>query len=189
MTNTIKTVALYLVRFAILWVVDALSLLLAAWIMPGITIQAVDNTPRFLVAISAALMIAIVNLLVRPAILLLARPLGWIALFVVGFFVNAVVLWITSWLLPGFDVSVAGGIFGGIVFAFFNSVLTGILEVDEEGSFYQNRIERRAREQAFDSANRARARADDGGDRWSELLACSQGPGRRADADLAADDR
>ena len=66
-------------------------------------------------------------------------------MFVVGFLVNALALWVTAWLLPGFDVTFLGAILGGIVFAFFNTILTGILELDEEGSFYQNRIEKRAR--------------------------------------------
>ena len=153
MTNTIKSAVLALVRFAVLWLVDALSLLGAAWLLPGITIAPVGETPAALIAVSAALLLAIVNLLIRPVILLLARPLGWIAMFIVGFLVNAVALWITAWLLPGFDVTVLGGLLGGIVFAIFNTILTGILELDEEGSFYQGRIERRAKEQPFASAN------------------------------------
>ncbi len=152
MTNIIRTAVLALVRFTVLWLVDALSILLAATVTPGISVVAVDGTSRLLVAISAALLLAIVNLLIRPAIFLVARPLGWIAQFVIGFFVNAIALWITAWLLPGFDVSFLGGIIGGIVLAFFNAVLTGILDINETGSYYQNRIERRAKEQPFDSA-------------------------------------
>ncbi len=144
MTNAIKSIVLTLVRFAVLWLVDALSILGAAWLLPGVAIAPVGETPAALVAISAALLLAIVNLLIRPVILLIARPLGWIALFIVGFLVNAIALWITAWLLPGLDVSLLGGLLGGIVFAIFNTLLTGILELDEEGSFYQGRIERRA---------------------------------------------
>ena len=149
MSNVIRTAVLALMRFVAVWLVDAVSLLLAAWVVPGITLIATEETPAAVIAISAALLLAIVNLLIRPAIMLIARPLGWIALFVIGFFVNAVALWITAWLLPGFDVTWLGGILGGFVFAFFNAILTGILELDEEGSFYQYRIERRAKEQPF----------------------------------------
>ena len=152
MTNAIKSIMLYLVRFLVMWVVNALSLLATSAVMPGVTLSAVGDTPRTLVAVSAALLLAIVNLLIRPVILLIAKPLGWIALFVVGFLTNALAIWITAWLLPGFDVDFLGSIVGGIVFAFFNAILTGILELDDEGSFYQSRIERRAREQPFASA-------------------------------------
>ena len=152
MTNVIRSSVLALLRFVTVWLVDAASLLLAAWLVPGITLVATEEAPSALIAISAALLLAIVNLLIRPAIMLIARPLGWIALFGVGFFVNAVALWITAWLLPGFEVTLLGSVLGGLVFAFFNAILTGILELDEEGSFYQYRIERRAGEQPFASA-------------------------------------
>ena len=122
MTDTIKTVVRNVIRLAILWLVDALSLAATAWILPGITITAVDSTPLWVVIVAAALLLAITNFLVRPVILLVARPLGWIALLVVGFLVNALALWITAGLLPGFEVSVFGGIIGGIVIAFFNAL-------------------------------------------------------------------
>lgn len=153
MTNAIKTVVLFLVRFLVLWVVNTFSLYATAWLLPGMSISAVGETPASQVAVAAALLLAIINLLIRPVILLLAKPLGWIALFVVGFLVNALALWLTGWLLPGLEVNVLSSIVGGIVFAFFNAILTGILELDDEGSLYQNRIERRAREQAFASAS------------------------------------
>ncbi len=153
MTGTIKALTKGLVRLAVVWVVGALALAATAWIMPGLSFQAVNGTPRWLVIVSAALLLAIVNLLIRPIVLLIARPLGWVLLFVVGFLVNAIALWITAWLLPGFDVSIPAGLFGGIVIAFFSAVLTGILELDEEGSWYQNRIERLAKEDPFDSAD------------------------------------
>ncbi len=153
MIQTIRTGFMYLVRFAILWFVDALSLLATSWVMPGLTVSAVGDTPMLTVAIAAAFLLSIVNLLIRPVVFLIARPLGWVAMFVIGFLVNAVALWITAYLMPGFEVDFLGAILGGIVFAFFNSILTGILEIDEEGSWYQNRIEKRAKEQPYDSAN------------------------------------
>jgi uncharacterized membrane protein YvlD (DUF360 family) len=104
------------------------------------------------VIVAAAGLLAVVNFLIRPIVLLIAMPLGWVALLVVGFLVNALALWITGWLLPGFHVTFGSGLLGGIVIAFFNAILTGILEIDEEGSWYQNRIQRWARQAPFDSA-------------------------------------
>jgi uncharacterized membrane protein YvlD (DUF360 family) len=153
MVKVISTAVRFLIRTAVLWLVDALSLAAASWIMPGLMFQAVDDTPRWVVIVSAAMLLAIVNLLIRPVILLVARPLGWIAMLFVGFLVNAVAIWITAWLLPGFDATLLAGLFGAILISFFNTILTGILEVDEEGSFYQNRIERLARRHPFDGAN------------------------------------
>ena len=149
MTKAIYTAVRFLLRGAVLWVVDALSLAAASWIMPGLNFQAVGASPRWVVIVAAALLLAIVNLLIRPFILLHGPPSGLDREFVVGFLVNAMALWITAWLLPGFDVDFLAGLLGAIVIAFFNAILTGILEVDEEGSCYQNRIERRARSGAL----------------------------------------
>ncbi len=157
MTRQIRTAAGYLVRFALLWFVDALSLVFTSWIVPGVNITAVtlDNgaTSGILtVAVGAAFLLTVVNFLIRPVVFAVARPLGWVALFIIGFFVNAAALWVTAWLMPGFTVDLVGSLLGGIFLAFFNSIITGILDVDQDGSWYQNRIEQRAREAPYAGA-------------------------------------
>ena len=142
------------IRFLVVWLVDGISLLITAWIFPGISFSAADAGTALLEAIAAAFLLGIVNLLIRPLILLLARPLGFIVVFVIGFFVNALALLITSWLLPSFQVdSLLDAIIGGLLFSAINSVLTGILEVKDEGSFYQGVIERQARRNSFEDIN------------------------------------
>ena len=152
MAHTIKAVVTNLVRLAILWLVDALSLAGSTLILPGIAFFAVPGASRMVVIVAAALLLAFVNLLIRPIILLLARPLGWIATLVVGLLVNAAALWITAWLLPGFEITLLGGLLGAVAIGFFNTILTGILDIDDEGSWYQNRVERLAREDPFAAA-------------------------------------
>ena len=153
MTSTIKTISQHLLRTAIRWLVDALSLAGAAWALPGLSFYSEDGFARSVIITAAALLLALVNLLIRPVILLLARPLGWVVTLVIGFFVNAIAIWLTAWLLPGFDVTFWGGIIGGIVIAFFNAIISGVLEIDEEHSWYQQRIERLAREQPYAGAD------------------------------------
>ena len=152
MTNAISTAVKLVVRTAILWIVDGVSLWLAAWLLPGMEFYAVGTTSRFAVIMAAAMLLAVINMLIRPIILLIARPLGWIAMFVVGYLVNALALWLAAWLLPGFEVGFWAGLIGGIVIAFFNTIITGILDVQEEGSFYQNRIETRASQEPYAAA-------------------------------------
>ena len=76
-------------RFLLLWGVDALSLLVTAAIFPGISF--VDPDPLLILrdTFAAAFLLSIVNLMIRPIVLLLARPLGFIAVFILGFLVNA----------------------------------------------------------------------------------------------------
>lgn len=158
MATGLKRFSLWLVRLAIVWVINAISLAGAAWLLPGMSFDSVAATPQWVVVVAAALVLAVVNLLLRPIVLVLARPLGWIALFVIGLILNIVTLAITAGLLPGFSLTFWAAVFGGFAFAIFNNLLSGVLELDEEGSFYQQRIERLAARQAYaeaDSPNRA----------------------------------
>ncbi len=152
MIRTLYLFVRIIVRTIVVWVVDALSLLFASLIMPGISIYPVAGTPEWAVVVASALLLAIVNLLIRPIVLLLARPLSWIVMFIFGYLVNAFALWVTAWMLPGFDVTWSGALFGAIIISIFNTILIDILEINEDGSFYQNRIERRAKAAPFDSA-------------------------------------
>ena len=151
--NNIKHLAYLIYRFIILWIVDVISLLATAWIIPGISINPVDSRPVLVVAVSAALLLGIVNLLVRPLILLLTLPLGFFVMFAVGFVINAVVLRITASLLLGFEVSSWWtAFFGGFFLAIVNTIITAFLTIDDDDSFYEGLVERLAIRQAVKDA-------------------------------------
>ncbi len=140
-----------LIRFLVVWFVDTISLLVTAWIIPGVTIYAVEGFSVFVSAVAAALLLGIVNLLIRPLILLLAMPLGWIFLFLVGFIINAITLMITSALLPGLEVSGLWQAFiGGLFLSFVNTVLSTLLNIGDDESFYANLVKRQAIRQRAD---------------------------------------
>ena len=148
--NAVKTVAKALLHLVIVWFIDAISLLLTAIISPGITIMPTDEASQLVVAAAAALVLGIVNLLVRPIILLLAIPLGFVAVFIVGFLVNAVALLITAGLLPGFEVDgLLTAIFGGLILSAINTIITTVLLADDDDSFYQGVVERLARRSPY----------------------------------------
>lgn len=155
--NGVATAIRYVVRFIVVWCVDALSLLLTAWFLPGMEIIGSQNSSALLIAVSAAFLMAVINFLIRPLVLLIARPLGWAALFCVGFLLNALTMVIAAKIIPGFDIDMVSSIIAGFVFALFNAVAIGILELDEEGSYYQNMIERKAREEQGERNHTKRA--------------------------------
>ncbi len=137
------------IRFIVVWFVDTISLLITAWVISGISINAVGDMPVFVVATAAALLLGIVNLLIRPLILLLAVPLGWIVIFLVGFLINAITLLITSALMPGLEVNGLWAAFlGGLFLSFVNTVITTLLDIDNDESFYANMVKRQAAKQA-----------------------------------------
>ncbi len=140
-----------IIRFIVVWFVDAISILITAWIIPGFSIEQVGDTPVLVVATAAAFVLGIVNLLIRPLLLLLTLPFGWMVIFAAGFFINAITLMLTAYLLPGLDISswwVA--FFGGLFLSFVNTVISTLLAIDDDESFYQNLVERSAVRQAGD---------------------------------------
>lgn len=139
------------IRFLVVWFVDTLSLLFTAWVIPGINIQPIGETPVFVVATTAALLLGIVNLLIRPLLLMLALPLGWIVTFLAGFFINSITLMLTSSLIPALEVSSWGVAFlGSLILGVFNTILTQLLTIDDDESFYENLVQRQAVRQAGD---------------------------------------
>jgi uncharacterized membrane protein YvlD (DUF360 family) len=137
------------VRFLAVWFVDTAALLLTAWLIPGISFQSGGEVSVFVVATAAALMLGIINLIVRPAILLVAMPLGWIVVFGLGFLINAITLQITSALMPGFTVnSWLEAFIGGLFLSFVNMILIELLNIDDNESFYANLTLREASKDA-----------------------------------------
>ena len=91
-------------------VITALGLWAAATIVPGVTIQDVGTL------VLAALLLGVVNAVVRPVILILTLPLTLITLGLFIFVVNGISLALVAWMLPGFTLSGLGSaILGSIV--------------------------------------------------------------------------
>lgn len=146
----IKTFFRIIYRFVVLWLVDVFSLWMTSLLIPGITLRGEDGAPALVVAVAAALMLGIVNLIIRPLILLLALPFGFFALFAVGLFVNAIAMTITAELLPGFSItSPIAAFVGGLLLSLINTIITSVLTIDDDDQFYQGLVERIAARQPF----------------------------------------
>lgn len=91
-------------------VITALGLLAASKLVPGIAVDGWDSL------IVAALLLGVVNAVVRPFILLLTLPLTVLTLGLFILVVNGISLALVAWLLPGFSVTgLAAATLGAIV--------------------------------------------------------------------------
>ncbi len=146
---TPKRLLRLLARFALVWFIEAISILITAWIVPGFTISDSLASP-LVIAVAAALVLATINLLVRPIFLLLALPLGFIPVLVVGVFLNAVTLWLTSQLIEGFDIAgFVPAFVGAFVLAAVNVFLTAFIPISEDDSFFSGLITRLSGRERF----------------------------------------
>lgn len=152
MLTFVRDLARTIIRFGIVWAFDMVSLLLTAALLPGMGFSAQQNI--LVVAAAAAFLLGVVNVLIRPLILLLALPFGFIAIFLVGFFLNAIALAITSQLVEGFYVETwLDAFLGSLLLAVFNTILTSIVAMDNDDSFYQFIAERLAQRELFTTAD------------------------------------
>ena len=78
--------------------VVALALLLTAYVVPGITVTG------WLPAVLAALLLGIINLMVRPVLIILTLPVTILTLGVFIIILNALLLWFTAFIIDGFTI-------------------------------------------------------------------------------------
>lgn len=79
-------------NFLIRWIVNTVALWVAAKIIPGITVQ---NEVALIVA---ALVLGLVNALIKPILQLLTLPVIILTLGLFTFIINAAMLLLTSWI-------------------------------------------------------------------------------------------
>ncbi len=107
-----------LVRFLLFWGVNTLSLWVADDLFEGIAFE----SPKSLFV--AGLVLGIVNVFVKPVLILLTLPLTIVTLGVFVLVINALMLLLVAWLVPGFSVM---GFWAGFFVALFVSVFSFIL--------------------------------------------------------------
>lgn len=99
--------------FIVRWLVTTLAVA-AACLLPGI------SSESFFALAGVALLLGIINALVRPILLLLSLPLILITMGLFVLILNALMLWLVSSMIPGFTIS-------GFWAAFFGSILISVV--------------------------------------------------------------
>ena len=106
---------------------NAVALLVAAWLVPGVQITGAAA------AVLAALLLGVVNALVRPVLLLLTLPFTLVTLGLFIFVVNAVCFALTAALVPGFRLSgFLAALLGSIVVSLVSWILNALVADNNE---------------------------------------------------------
>ena len=97
-------------RFLIHWLVVAIALWVAAYIVPGVEVASWQA-----LAI-AAIVLGLVNAVVRPILTILTLPITILTLGLFYLVVNGLAFALAAWLVPGFHVASFGwAILGALV--------------------------------------------------------------------------
>jgi putative membrane protein len=110
------------VRFLASWLFNVVALFVATWAIPGVGYG--DDAWALVLA---GLVLGLVNMVVRPVVILLALPAVVLTLGLALLLVNALMLFLTDVIVPGFEVGGFWSTVGGalVVWA-VNVVLHGV---------------------------------------------------------------
>ena len=110
-------------RLILLWILNAVALLAVAWLLPTSI-----HVASFGSALLAALILGLVNALVRPVLLVLTLPVTLLTLGLFIFVLNGLMFWLAGSLIDGFVV--AGfwpAVLGSMVYSVVSWALSGLL--------------------------------------------------------------
>jgi len=101
---------------------NTLAILIVAWMLDGITVR--DT----LTGVIAGFVLALVNAIVKPILVILTLPLTILTLGLFYFIVNAICLGIAAWIVPGFEIDgILTTIIGALLISLFAWVINGLL--------------------------------------------------------------
>ena len=107
-------------RLLLVWVLNAIALLGVAYIYPGVQVQDWKS------AAIAALVLGLVNTLVKPILVLLTLPVTILTLGLFLVVLNALLFWGVAEVLPGFHVN---GFWAAVLGAILYSVIGWLLSM------------------------------------------------------------
>lgn len=84
--------------FLINWVVSGLAIVITAYLLPGVRLSG------FFAALVTALVLGLINAFIKPVLSLLTLPLTVMTLGLFALVVNALLIMLTSKIVPGFQV-------------------------------------------------------------------------------------
>lgn len=120
-------------KLLVRWVITGLALFAAAWLVPGIVVEGNGWTVYAVMAV----ILGLINAIVRPILKLLTCPLIILTLGVFVLVINGFTLWLSSQIARGLNVgySVEGfgvAFLGGLIVSVVSVILSALVWEEEE---------------------------------------------------------
>ena len=107
-------------RLILIWICNALALLAVAYLLPGVRVEGLES------ALIAALVLGLINTLLRPLLILLTLPVTVLTLGLFILVINGLLFWFAGSVLRGFEVS---GFWVGMMGALLYSILSSLFSL------------------------------------------------------------
>jgi putative membrane protein len=109
-------------RILLIWVINAAALFALPYLMSSITVDSVGA------AVIAALVLGLVNALIRPILVLLTLPVTFLTLGLFIFVINGLMFWAVSQMVGGFHVAGFWSAVGGaILYSIISWILSALI--------------------------------------------------------------
>jgi putative membrane protein len=96
------------------WLIMAVSIIVSAYLIPGVKVSG------FFAALWVALFLGIVNILIKPILILITLPINILTLGLFTFIINAMLILLGSSVVKGFEV---GGFWVAVIFSIVLSLI------------------------------------------------------------------
>jgi putative membrane protein len=107
-------------RLLLIWCCNALALLAVAYLLPGVRVEGFES------ALIAALVLGLINTLIRPLLILFTLPVTVLTLGLFILVINGLLFWFAGSVLRGFEV---GGFWAGMMGALLYSIISYLLSL------------------------------------------------------------
>jgi putative membrane protein len=109
-------------RMLLSWLINAVALIALPYIFKSITVD------TFVTALLVAVILGLINTLIRPVLVLLTLPVTLLTLGLFIFVINGLLFWAVGSFVPGFHVDgFWAGVFGAIVYSIISWALASLL--------------------------------------------------------------
>jgi putative membrane protein len=109
-------------KLLVSWILNALALLSVAYFVPDIHVDTIW------VALIAAVVIGLANILIKPILVILTFPITLITLGLFILVINGLLFWGVGNFLQGFEVkTITAGIIGAFAYSVVSWILTAIV--------------------------------------------------------------
>jgi putative membrane protein len=109
-------------KLLLVWLINAVALLAVAYLVPSISVAS------FTTALVAALVLGLMNTIVRPVLVLLTLPVTLLTLGLFIFVINGLLFWSVGSFIEGFVVGgFWAGVFGAIVYSLISWALSALV--------------------------------------------------------------
>ena len=132
----IRLIRRLVLRYALVWVADAVSIAITALLLPGIYFVR-DSAFWYLQPFVFALLFGLLNALVRPFLIILLLPITFVTLGLATLLLNGALFYSMHMLVDWFVIeSFGAAVIGVLVLTLVNTLLGNLIQVGDDYSFY-----------------------------------------------------